>query len=90
MGEHHFGVGRGRIKASVAKRIDAIAQRHGADFVWANVPGQGPSYWFSCPNFGAPHDGQRARAVWKALDDAGLATGAGLADTCFVPRRHAA
>ena len=84
MGEHPFGVGRGRIEPSVGERIDEVAQRNGAEFTWANIPGQGPSYWFACTNRGAPFDAQTERDVWAALEAEGLAGPDGLLPSCFV------
>lgn len=44
MGEYFFGLGRGKVTAAVARRVDAVARRHGADFIAATLPGEGPRY----------------------------------------------
>lgn len=72
MSEFHFGFGRGRIKARERRKIDAIAARHGASFVNPDLPGDGWSYWFSCPNRGEPFDRDTAHAVDADLERAGL------------------
>ena len=51
------------IPANVVKRINAIAERHGASFTTATIPGTGYQVWFSCPNRGHPFDDATARAV---------------------------
>ena len=73
MSEYHFMVGRGRIPDEArAKQIDRIAREHGASFTAVDLPGDGPRYWFSCPNRGAPFDGAVSAAVRKALEAAGF------------------
>lgn len=86
MSEHFFGCGRGNVKASVYKRINKIAAKHGADFSNPNMPGDGPKYWFACPNRGMPFDGQVERAVWTDLESVGLADENGLTAKCFAER----
>jgi hypothetical protein len=83
MGEHHFGMGRGRIKAGMGHRIGEVVGRHGAALVWANVLGDGPSYWFARPNRGDVDNAQTERAVWAALEAEGLAGPDGLLPCCF-------
>lgn len=83
MGEHHFGVGKGRIDAAMGERIDEVAMSHGAAFVWLDLPGQGPSYWFGCPCRGEASNAQRERAVWADLEAEGLAGPEGLLPACF-------
>ena len=72
MSQFHFGVGRGAIPAKLAKQVDAIAQKHGADFTNVKLPGEGYRYWFSCRNYGAPFDGATAKAVMADLEAAGI------------------
>lgn len=72
MGEYHFGTGNGKITDSAFKRLDRIARKHGATFTRVTLPGDGPRYWFSCPNLGHPFDGATARAVLDAVDAAGI------------------
>lgn len=88
MSEFMFGTGRGRIKASAAKRIDKIAGRHGASFVTADLPGDGPRYWFAGPNLGHPFDQAMADAVWADLEHAGLADSKGFVESIFLVRRQ--
>lgn len=66
MSVFHFGVGKGVVSATRAKRIERIAARHGAVFYAATIPGDGAKYWFSCRSYGHPFDEATARAV---LDD---------------------
>lgn len=70
-----FGAGRGRVSAAQGLRIDEIARKHGASFVWAMMPGEGPRYWFTAPNQGAPFDAATAKAVFADLEAEGLAEG---------------
>lgn len=70
MSEHHFGVGQGRPKH--ARRIESIAKKHDAAFTWAELPGEGWRYWFSCRNNGFPFDRDTERAVKGALEAVGL------------------
>jgi hypothetical protein len=71
--EYFFGSGNGKIKPALAARIHRIAVQHGAHFVSVTVPGDGPRYWFTCPNRGNPFDQAIERAVWDALESEGLA-----------------
>lgn len=72
MGEFFFGLGRGRVKEPMRRRVDRIAARHGACFVNPNLPGEGWRYWFAAPNLGHPFDQATARAVADDLDKAGI------------------
>jgi len=67
MGEYFFGTGRGRIDDKLGRRIDAIARKHGATFVWVDMPGEGPRYWFACPNQGFPFDRATEQATLSAV-----------------------
>ena len=71
MSEYHFSTGRGKVSGRLAKRADAVARKHGAYFVAADLP-EGPRYWFSGPNLGHPFDAAMARAVREDLAAAGL------------------
>lgn len=84
MSQYLFGSGRGKIKPSIRKRIDAIANRHDADFVNPNMPGEGWRFWFAGPNLGHPFDRAMANAVWEDLIKAGLADADGLLDKVFA------
>lgn len=72
MSQFHFLAGRGRIGQRLGRQVDAVCRRHGADFTWATLPGDGPRYWASAPNYGAPFDAEVARAVRADLTAAGL------------------
>lgn len=72
MSEYHFGLGRGRVDETIARKIDRVAQRHGATFVWGGIPGEGPRFWFACPNQGEPFDRATRDAVIEELVNAGL------------------
>ncbi len=72
MSEYMFGVGRGRVAAKTAKRIDKIARKHDCYFISGTFPGDGPKFWFAGPNRGHPFDQAMARAVTSDLEAAGL------------------
>ena len=72
MSEYMFGVGRAPIGAALAKRIDRIANRHGASLVTHRAPGSDVRYWFTAPNEGAPFDAATRRAVMTDLAAAGI------------------
>lgn len=72
MSQHFFMVGKGHVSPSLAARLDTIAGKHDAEFVSVDLPGEGPRFWFACPNLGAPFDAQTERAVRDALQGAGL------------------
>lgn len=67
MSEYMFGVSHRRLSARLAKKVDAIAKRHGAYLVTAALPGTGYQRWFCGPNYGAPFDQQMADAVYADL-----------------------
>jgi hypothetical protein len=71
--EFLFGSGRNKPSARDAKRIDAIARKHGAVFVQATLPGTGYQHWFAAPNRGEPFDSALARAISEELEAAGVA-----------------
>lgn len=78
MSEHHFGSGRGKVSSAKAKKINRIARKHGYHFVAADMP-EGPRFWFSGPNYGAPFDRAAETAIWDDLKRAGLADEDGIA-----------
>ncbi len=73
MSEHNWGVGRGIVDSIRAEKIDIIARQHGAFFVSADIPGDGPKYWFGCRSYGVPHDYRTEQAVESPLHAAGIA-----------------
>ncbi len=72
MSEYMFGSGRGDVPAAKARKIDRIAQKHGAGFVNPTLPGDGPTAWFATRTRGEPFNGETARAVMADLEAAGL------------------
>jgi hypothetical protein len=76
MSEFMFGVGRGAPKNQ--RRINAIAKRHDAYLVVADIPGEGVKHWFCAPNMGHPFDAATAKAVKDDLRAAGLADADGV------------
>lgn len=69
MSEYMFGVGRVRVSEELGMRIDNIARKYGASFVWTFLPGEGYRYWFACPNQGDPFDKATRDAVIAALNN---------------------
>lgn len=71
MSEYHFGVGHGKVSKAQAQQLNRIARKYDANFVAADMP-EGPRYWFTTDNYGAPFDGATARAVLADAEAAGL------------------
>lgn len=69
MDEYFFGLGKGRVSDTERKRLDKIAEKHGAWFCPYRDPAEGPRYWFACPNRGEPFNGQTARAVMTEVGE---------------------
>jgi len=67
-----FIFGRGRIANKEYKKLQRIAEKHGADFIRTRLAGEGPVYWFAAVNLGCPQDGARERAVMRDLEAAGM------------------
>lgn len=82
MGEHFFGTGRGRVSGRESARVDRIARRHGASFVAVSLPGDGPRFWFACPNRGEPFDGATARAVMAEVERVKVSADTSETQTC--------
>lgn len=72
-----FGNGSGHLSAKIAR----IAEEHGAELVnftdpeckcgWGCKPFEckaSQRHWFTCANYGEPHDSNIARAVLAAID----------------------
>lgn len=72
MGEYLFGVGRGRVTEARAEQIDAVASKYECSFTFANIPGNGPKYWFAGPHRGEPFNDEMARNVIAACEAAGV------------------
>lgn len=69
MGEYYFGLIKGRAKHQ--RRLESIARKHSADFHCVRDGGEWRSY-FSCQNYGHPHDEATANAVYAELEAKGL------------------
>ncbi len=63
MSEFMFGVSRTKPTRAIAKKLRAIAKRHGAYLVEMVDPGSGYKRWFAARNMGHPFDSNRATAV---------------------------
>jgi hypothetical protein len=72
MSEFFFGVGRGAVSTKRYKQIETVARTNGADFTRVTLPGEGPRFWFACPNRDHPFDKQIQQDVWEALRKEGL------------------
>lgn len=72
MSRHMFGVSRVRPTRAAAKRMQAVADKHGADLVEVTLPGTGYQRWFEGPNRGFPFDKAMSDAVWADLERAGV------------------
>lgn len=68
MSEHIFGSGREELSAHEVNRRRRIAQKHGADFIYARMP-EGVRYWFTCESLGEPHDSRIAREVLEEIKE---------------------
>jgi len=68
MSEHMFLPSRVRIDNESARaEIEAIAQRHDAEWTYTLLPGTGIRSWFSARNYGPPFDQHREDAVRAEL-----------------------
>lgn len=72
MSEYMFGVSHVRPSRKVARRMRAIAKRHGAYLVECDLPGTGYQRWFAGPNCGNPFDQAMSRAVYDDMRKAGI------------------
>lgn len=72
MSTFHFGTGNGRVFNGFGERIDAIAKKHEASFVWGNIPGNGHRYWFNTRDFGWASNQATAKEVLGELESLGL------------------
>ena len=72
MSEYFFGLGRGRLRKKVVKKINATARKHGARIVLYKDPASGWRYWFACRNYGSPFDEATASAVKDDLKEQDL------------------
>jgi hypothetical protein len=67
-----FGVSRAKPTREIARRMETIAQRHGAGLVEATIPGTGYRRWFAGPNRGDPFDRALCAAIFADLRAAGI------------------
>lgn len=72
MSECHFGLGNGKVSQHTIKKVQKVAETHGATFVTYRDPSSGPRYWFSSRNYGSPFDQATADAVIMELTNIGL------------------
>ena len=72
MSQHTFCVVKKKQPASVCKKLESIAAEHGADFIWATIPGTGWQGWFAGPDVGFPFTKAREDAVRADIEAAGL------------------
>jgi hypothetical protein len=63
MSEYMFGVSRERPTRKIARKMNAVAKKHGACLVESVLPGTGYQRWFCGPNRGEPFNGAMAKAV---------------------------
>lgn len=68
MSEHSFGSRRGKLTNEQVDVRERAAKKHGAWFVYADIPGDGPRSWFACRNQGSPFNEATARAVLNELE----------------------
>ena len=66
MNEYLFGSGNSHVSDTLGRKINRIAKRHDATFVWAKMP-EGWRYWFAARNCGNPHDQATRDAVYADL-----------------------
>ena len=71
MSDFQFGYGSARVSDRAGHKIDRVARKHGARFVWCQMP-EGWRYWFTAPNKGAPFDEHTKTSVLDAVKAAGL------------------
>lgn len=72
MSQHMFGVVKTKQPATVCKKLERIAAKHGADFVWTTLPGTGWQGWFTGPDAGFPFTRHLEDAVRADIEAAGL------------------
>ena len=58
-----FGVSRTKKPATMAKTYDAIARKHGGEFINTSMPDEGERSWFEVPDYGRPHNQNTANAI---------------------------
>lgn len=82
-----FGVGRAKPRAKAVKKIEAIARKHGAIFVEADLPGTGYQHWFESADRGDPFNRTTRDAVYKDLASGGLLDEDGRITDSALPHR---
>lgn len=65
MSEYFFGLGKGHL----SKKVEKIAEKHGATLVNHTEPGGFKRHWFAIPNRGSPFDQAKASEVLAAIQD---------------------
>jgi hypothetical protein len=69
MSEYFFGGERGKLTPKQVKNRETAAKKHGATFVYANIPGDGRRSWFECRNQGSPFNENTERHVLHELEE---------------------
>ena len=73
MSEYMFAPTKKKITKTTARKLNAIARRHGADFVGpVRIPGNDLTGWFAGPNRGFPFDREMHEAVMRDVEAAGI------------------
>ena len=68
MSEYHFGLGSSKLTKREQKKRRQIAAKYGATFTFMHDANGKPRYWFSCPNYGSPYDGNTQHKVMAELN----------------------
>jgi hypothetical protein len=77
MSVYMFCYGQGKVSQREGLAIHRIAKEHGAEFTHADMP-EGPRFWFTAPNNGAPFDDALKASVIGALMAKGLCDANGM------------
>lgn len=70
--ERQFGVERRTYKRADARKIDAIAEQNDCVHVRVNVPGDGPTAWFTTRDYGYTAGKLTEESVREAMESAGF------------------
>jgi len=65
-----FNVSNTKKPAKMAKLYDAIARKHGGEFINTTIPCEGGRSWFEIPNYGRPHDQNTANEILAEISAA--------------------
>lgn len=67
MSQYLFGVKNGKLDAKEQRLRRRVAKKHGVEWVYVNLPGDGYRSWFAGPNLGFPFDRNLSDAVHADL-----------------------